>query len=475
MAEFRSANVAQLVDGALAGRVSEADLRQLIVQDPDSALALIQLLLSRITGPSASSANTPSGQLPPYEKPPASKVKRGKRGARAGHAGSRRPPPARIDRQETHACHTCPTCGESVQPSPSIRSRVIEDLLDDHRVIATEHIIHRGFCPNCRRRVEPAVPDAMPGATFGHRLTVLTAWFHYGLGITIRNVVEIFAFHLHSRLTAGGLVQAWRRLGLVLASWHDQIAEDARHSAVLHADETGWRVEGTTHWLWCFANDRVCYYMIDRSRGSPALQKFFTDAFEGTLVTDFWSAYARVDAGDRQYCLAHLLRELEEVDARNRSPDWMEFCGVLRTLLGDAMRLRSRRNFTPEKFRNAIDLLNGRLLTVAQREYRDKDASRLAKRLLSRRDYLLTFLDKPEVPATNNLAERAIRPAVILRKNSQSNRSDAGAATQAVLMSVFRTLKMRGLNPIPTLVEALRTYVRTGQLPPLPTGPTAIG
>ena len=44
------------------------------------------------------------------------------------------------------------------------------------------------------------------------------------------------------------------------------------------------------HWLWCFTNDRNCYYMIDRSRDSPALQKFLTDEFEGVLITDFWSA-----------------------------------------------------------------------------------------------------------------------------------------------------------------------------------------
>ena len=48
------------------------------------------------------------------------------------------------------------------------------------------------------------------------------------------------------------------------------------------------------------------------------------------------------------------------------------------------------------------------------------------------------------------------------------NRSDEGALTQGVLMSIFRTLKRRGYNPIVTLVSALREYVRTGHLPPFP-------
>jgi len=72
------------------------------------------------------------------------------------------------------------------------------------------------------------------------------------------------------------------------------------------------------------------------------------------------------------------------------------------------------------------------------------------------------------VGADNNFGERQIRPAVILRKNSQSNRSDRGAASQAVLMSVYRTLKLRGLNPTKTIANALRAYLATGHLPPLP-------
>jgi len=62
------------------------------------------------------------------------------------------------------------------------------------------------------------------------------------------------------------------------------------------------------------------------------------------------------------------------------------------------------------------------------------------------------------VPHDNNFGERQIRPAVILRKNSPSNRSDRGAATQAVLMNVYRTLRLRGLNPTKTIADALKTY-----------------
>ena len=114
-------------------------------------------------------------------------------------------------------------------------------------------------------------------------------------------------------------------------------------------------------------------------------------------------------------------------------------------------------------------------MALARAEYADADASRLGKRLLRHADQLFTFLDYPDVAFENNFAERMIRPAVILRKTSQSNRSEKGAAAQAVLMSIYRTLKLRGHNPIAAVTKALRSYVQTGTLPPLPEETVADG
>ena len=103
------------------------------------------------------------------------------------------------------------------------------------------------------------------------------------------------------------------------------------------------------------------------------------------------------------------------------------------------------------------------------------DAARLGNRISKYRDHLFTFLDTPAVPADNNHGERQIRPAVIIRKNSLCNRSEEGAATQAILMSVYRTLKLRVLDPTQTIATALRTFLQTGSLPPLPVESVADG
>ena len=427
------------------------------------------------SGASVVSPSTPSGMVAVYEKPPTPR-RRKKPGAKNGHEGSRRKAPAKIDAHQDHRLEVCPCCGGALQRCRRERKRIIEDIPQEIAPIVTEHTVHRDYCPSCKKHVEPVVPDAMPNATLGHNVVALSSWFHYGLGVTIGQVRDILASHLHTAISAGGLLDGWRRLAEALQPWYEQIARQAKDSAVLHADETGWRVDGQTHWLWCFTNHRNCYYLIDKSRGSPALHKFFTEAFAGTLVSDFWRAYESVCVEDRQYCIPHLLRELLKVDEHNDGWEWRAFAKQLRRLIRDGIRLRKRHDFTPQKYTGRIQLIHRRLCKLADDDgHEDADTRRLTDRISRHRDHLFTFLDKVEVPFDNNHAERMIRPAVIIRKNSLCNRSADGARTQAVLMSVYRTLRLRRRDPTATIAEALRNLLQTGTLPPLPVETVADG
>ena len=475
-----------LVAAALDGKLSEAQAKELAAMD-EGLLKLVLLAAAQRIGELKAQLNgarkidpaTPSGQRPVYTKPPAptaSGRRKGKQpGAKAGHTGHRRPKPTQIDRREEHRLERCPCCGGELQRCRRTRKRTVEDLLKDLRAEAVEHTIHRDYCPACKKHVEPVVSDALPNADLGHRVFGLSSWLHYGLGLTIEQTRELLRYPLQTDISAGGLLAGWGKMAEIFTPWYERIAEQARAGAVLYADETGWRVNGLTYWLWCFANKTTCYYLIDRSRGSVALEKFFIDAFDGVLVTDFWGPYNAVTAADRQCCLAHLLRELEKVDLTNSVPEWRAFAKQLRRLVRDGIRLRKRPDFTPGKYDSRIRRINTRLIALACGTYGDADAARLAGRLVKYNDQLFTFLDTPDVPYDNNLAERMIRPAVILRKNCQGNRSEHGAAVQAVLMSVYRTLKLRGHDPLDTIVSALRTYMTTGQLPPLPVRSVADG
>lgn len=187
----------------------------------------------------ASSPSTPSGMVPIYTKPNQSKRRSKKPGGRKGHQGFRRERPTRIDDHKTHRLDNCPHCQGQLQRCSQSRTRVIEDIPEEIKPVVTEHTIHRDYCPNCKKHVEPVVPDAMPKAALGHNVIALASWFHYGLGLTIDQVVDILGYHLQTKLTPGGLIDAWHRLALVLITWYEQIAEDAKASSHLHADAEG--------------------------------------------------------------------------------------------------------------------------------------------------------------------------------------------------------------------------------------------
>lgn len=422
---------------------------------------------------SAQSPAAPSSAKAVYRKDNRSKSKRSKKiGAKTGHPASRRPKPLAIDRRQEHNLQRCPHCGnENLSRRTQKRTRIIIDIPEGFNVETIEHTMERRWCGQCKKMVEPEVPDALQKCTFGHRILAFSSWLHYGLGSTLSQIVETFNYHLQTPISQGGLVEMWHRLAEVLTPWYEQLKKDALSSAVLHGDETGWRVNGRTHWLWCFGNSEVTYYMIDRSRGSPAINEFFQEYFDGVLITDFWAAYNAVSCTDRQMCLVHLLGELKKVAMyKDSSGDWAAFCKKLKRLVHDSIRLWKRREqLDRQLYARRRELIELRLRELIEAQWDNSQARRLRDRLDRYEDYLFTFLDKQYVPFDNSLAERSIRPAVIMRKNSYSNRSEKGALTQSTLMSIFRTLKQRNANPIYTIEQALRQYIQTGKLPPLPT------
>jgi hypothetical protein len=222
--------------------------------------------------------------------------------------------------------------------------------------------------------------------------------------------------------------------------------------------------------MWCFTNADVTYYVIDRSRASPVVMRFFRKAFKGVLVTDFYGAYNAVVCADKQKCLVHLLGELKKVAKyKDTSGDWDAFTKRLKSLLRDAMRLCGRReSLAKEKYASLRNGIENRLTRLLEESWKNGEAKRLVKRLRRHREELLVFLYREGVPSDNNHAERMIRNGVVMRKNSYCNRSPEGETTQAVLMSVFRTLKQRGFQGTDIVVETLRSYIATKKLTDLP-------
>jgi len=408
---------------------------------------------------------TPSGMTPTYLKPkPQDRPKRP--GRKKGHDGISRPQPQEVNHVKDHTLEHCPHCQTPLKEPIKEYKRYTEDIPPIEKPEVTEHTVHGYWCPQCKKVVLAPVPDALPNAVIGLRLVVFAAWLHYLVGLSVNNIVKILSVVCRFKISAGGLTQAWKNLSILLEPVYDGIGQSISTSAVLNADETGWRLNGITHWLWCFTTKELCYYLITKSRASPVVKQILGTLFKGILICDFWGAYNKISALAKQRCFYHLFTELAKVDKHNASPQWKAFRKKLARLLKDAVRLHERKDPAHlETFVRRKARLYHRLEQFLEEDYKDKDAKRLIKRLKRHKDELFTFLEYENVSPYNNHAEQQMRKPVLTRKISQQNRSEQGAKTHAVLMSLFRSAELQGKNPVETALALAKATITKIQAP----------
>jgi hypothetical protein len=404
------------------------------------------------------SPTTPSGMTPVYLKPTRGKRKKPP-GRKGGHPGISRFRPEEVDHFKEHIPERCPECHGPLGHPIKTYKRYVEDIPPIQKPEVTEHTLHGAWCSRCKKVVFPTLTDALPNAMIGLRLVVFTAWLHYLVGVSVNNIVKILSVVCRFKLSAGGLTQAWMNLAHLLEPDYRRIGESISRSGVLNADETGWRLNGITHWLWCFTTKTLCYYLITRSRGSPVIREVLGSMFRGILICDFWGAYNKITALAKQRCFYHLFTELVKVDKTNPSPTWKAFRKMLLRLLKDAIRLSQRRaDLSKETYDRLKSRLYHRLEDILSAHHiGDKDIKRLLKRLKRHKEEMFTFLEHENVSPYNNHAEQQMRKPVLTRKVSQQNRSEQGAKAQAILMSLFRTAELQGQNPIEMVLSQAKS------------------
>jgi len=260
-------------------------------------------------------------------------------------------------------------------------------------------------------------------------------------------------------LSLGGVQDILARLRRQLAPVHAQIVAQARASPVLHMDETGWRQDGQSGYLWVQATGGPAptrCYAFDRSR-SGQVARGLLGTFGGVLSTDFYAAYDQY-AGPKQRCWAHLLRDAHKLgEACPDRLDVRDWVAALKGLFAGAQALDLAACTLRERARVARALeRRAQALAACYRATAGHPAQVLAQRLHRYESELFEFIRTPGVSPTNNLAERTVRPEVIARKISGGTRSADGAAIRCDLATVFHTWAARGLNPFTACLAALQ-------------------
>jgi transposase len=402
-------------------------------------------------------------QAAPFSKgPPRPHPKRP--GRPPGHPAHHRPvpPPEQVDRTvEVPLPSTCPECRAPLDDAPVTVHDQYQIDLPEPKPIVTRFRVPVTRCPACFRRVQGRHPeqtsDALGAAAvqFGPRLLGFAADLKHRIGASYRKCSSVLLTLTGLVVTAAALVRSGHRLRRLAQPSYERLVEAARHSAVQHVDETGWKIGGRSAWLWVFADAHATLYRIRRSRGHEVVVEVLGEDYPGVLVSDCFLAYDPLNF-KKSKCSAHLLKRCSEIE-QSKSRGAVRFSRRVAALLRRAMALKRHRGTLSS---HGYAVLRGKVHAELDRllagTYTDPDNARLAKLLRKHRDSVLRFLDHDEVDATNNLAEREGRPAVIARKLSAGNRTEAGAETHAVLASVFRTYRRQGRDILAAVVELLR-------------------
>jgi hypothetical protein len=278
----------------------------------------------------------------------------------------------------------------------------------------------------------------------------------------------------------GALVKQVRRVGGWLGApggAADAIRDRLRAGKYANVDETGWRVGGVNHWLWALTNPDCTLFRFDRRRSSEVVRRVLGERYAGTVVSDFLPTYDRLPY-KAQKCIPHLLRDVEKTAARSPSFAASPFRKRLKRAARDLLRLKARwADLGDDGYFLRVSRLADRLDALADdgAASDDRDVRRLAARLDRHADAPAAFLLDEDLPGDNNAAERAIRPAVIIRKVSGGHRGATTATAAAVVMSVLRTARQQGKNLIDTVKRLVQRHLagqpcQPGDLFPAPSG-----
>lgn len=397
----------------------------------------------------------------------AQKVKHPKTpGQKAGHEGLTRIKPSEIDRTVESRLKHCPDCHGALSKSQEVITHIQEDIIPAHREV-TYFKKHRYWCRGCEKIVmAPYAPEEVPHGYLGPNILVQTVMFKYHHGLPFNKIQELFESLCHFKVSEGALAQALQRMSEWLGVEMAVILKAIRSSPNIHADETGWKISGSNHWLWAFVNERLALYRITKSRGSKIPKEVLKD-FKGILTTDFYAAYNMLTVR-KQKCLVHLMREMHELFVKDQSPGFLKYYKRLKRIIEDALKLKElHETLEPDCYQRRIKLLEKRLFLWSCREHENKNLKRLSKRFLKHWLHLLTFLKEPGISSNNNLAERMIRPHVIIRNRSFQNRSEKASQAHEVLMSLLHTCTLQKRDAVSFFKEVFLKHRQGFNLPRL--------
>ena len=373
-----------------------------------------------------------------------------KPGQKIGHKGVTRPN-AVPDSQVEVTADRCPDCGAELGAPFRIESKIIEEIPEPQPVMVTEYKIAHYRCPCCRKEVVASDAECPSEGKFGNNIIAQTALLKYEDRLPHRKIQDALK-RLHGlNMSPATIFDLTRRAAEAVQSEYDAILNKIRGAPILYVDETGIHVQGEKHWIWTFTTPSETFFVIRKSRGTKVLVEVLTRRFKGIIVCDGWKPYARFTKR-LQRCWAHLLRESK--DLAEKFEEAIPLHKALKELY-ESLTKALENDPPPEVRMNLWHSAREALRHWIEKEYFGEKVQKFIGKISNGFEYWFTFIINPGVEPTNNRAERALRPHVVLRKILGTLRNDKGTSIHERIMTTLATWGQRGLDSLQMLTARL--------------------
>jgi transposase len=432
---------------------------------------------------SRNSSRPPSTDRPEKPRPKSLRKQSGRKsGGQPGHPGRTLQTSDRPQHIRIHPVLEC-ECGEDLSQEPALdyQSRQVFDL-PSLTLECTEHRAEIKECPCCHRTVAAAFPaEVKAPVQYGKNFRALLAYLYDAQQGASLRIGQMCAQMFGYAVSEATLQSARQEQHQALEPFEQRLVEILPQEPLLHADETSVPINKVNHWLHVLCTPLLTFFAIHWSRGKEAIQAAgIIPRFTGWLMHDFLSSYLGVENCWHTFCKSHLLRELIFLFEQHHQ----RWAGDLHQLFLDMLQCvrdhQARDAPVTQKEYERWPQRYWRLLRAGRRanplapaqqanpRAKQSKAQNLLDRLEAYDICILAFLWEPDLPFTNNEAERAFRMMKVRLKISGCFRTLEGAHRHARIRSYISTLRKHGLP----VLEYLRRALDGRPFLPQPSKPT---
>jgi transposase len=451
-------------------RLTDAEKDTLLdrqVQLIEGQAAQIEALLVRIAALEAERAkprkSSRNSHLPPSQDPDG-----GRPGGGKGKSRPKKPRPSRPgvsrrlaatpDETIVRRAERC-ACGTEVSGLKQT-CRMRYDHVDIPPVPphVTRIELHGGRCA-CGKRFRAEPPAGMPpGTPFGPNIHALLAYLHHSHHVGFERLARLAGELFGLTISEGAIANALRRLETPLEAERVAIRERLREAAVVWSDETTTRIDGRLHWQWVFVTPGAVLHEIAPRRAKAVAEEVMGGHKPAVWVSDRYAGQQEMAAA-HQVCLAHVLRDVQYALDSGDAVFAPSVAKLLVWAIAVGRRRDTLKDSTLQQYQARADRRLDQLLATPAPHPAGRN---LQAQVKAWRTKFFVFLEDRRVSATNNVAEREIRPSVVFRKVTGGFRSSWGPQVHAGYRSVTSTARLAGQTAFSAIRDMADTLFRPG-------------